>query len=116
VVSFAVSRRSREIGIRIALGARRTEVIWALSKNVTTLMAAALAVGLGLSWMLVRSLGTLVSNLGQAEGVNLTAAPEPDPVALALVGLIMAAVGFTATVFPAWRASGSRPHEVLRDL
>jgi putative ABC transport system permease protein len=116
VVSFAVSRRSREIGIRTALGARRPEVIWTLSKDVTTLMAVALAVGLGLAWLLVGSLGTVVSNLGQAEGVNLTAAPAPDPFAFALVALIMAAVGLAATLVPAWRATGSRPHEVLRDL
>ena len=116
VVSFAVSRRSREIGIRTALGARRTEVIWALSKDVAALMAVALAVGLGLAWLLVRSLGTLVSNLGQAEGVNLTTAPAPDPVAFALVALIMAAVALAATLVPAWRATGSRPHAVLRDL
>lgn len=116
VVSFAVSRRSREIGIRTALGARRTEVIWTLSKDIAALMAVALAVGLGLAWLLVRILGTVVFNLGQAEGVNLNAAPAADPVAFALVALIMGAVGLAATLFPAWRASGSRPHAVLRDL
>jgi putative ABC transport system permease protein len=116
VVSFAVSRRAREIGIRIALGARRTEVIWALSKDAAALMAVALTVGIGLSWLLVRSLGTLVSDLGQAEGVSLNTAPAPDPAAFALVALIMAAVGLVATLFPAWRASGGRPHAVLRDL
>ena len=116
VVSFAVSRRSREIGIRTALGARRTEVIWTLSKDVAALMAVALAVGLGLAWMLVRILGTLVFNLGQAESVNLDAAPAADPVAFMLVALIMAAVGLAATLFPAWRVSCSRPHALLRDL
>jgi ABC-type antimicrobial peptide transport system permease subunit len=116
VVSFAVSRRSREIGIRTALGAQRAEVIWTLSKDVAALMAVALAVGLGLAWLLVRILGTLVSNLGQAESVNLNAAPVADPVAFTLVALIMAAVGLAATLVPAWRASGRRPHAVLRDL
>jgi predicted permease len=116
VVAFTVSRRSREIGIRTALGAQRTKVIWALSKDITALMAGALAVGLCLSWLLVRILGTLVSNLGQAESVNLNAAPTADPMAFAVVALIMAAVGLAATLFPAWHATGSRPHAVLRDL
>jgi predicted permease len=116
VVSFAVSRRSREIGIRTALGAQRAQIIVALSKDVAALMAIALAAGLGLSWLLVRGLGTLVANLGQAEGVNLTAAPAADPVAFALVALIMAGVGLAATLVPAWWATGSRPYAVLRDL
>jgi predicted permease len=116
VVSFAVSRRSREIGIRTALGARRVDVIWTLSKDVAALMAVALAVGLGLTSLLVRFLGTLVSNLGQAEGVNLNAAPAADPVAFVLVALIMAAVGLAAALVPAWRASGRGPHAALRDL
>jgi len=116
VVSFAVSLRSREIGIRTALGARRTEVMWTLSKDVTAMMSVALAVGLGLAWLLVGSIGTLVSNLGQAEGVNLTGAPAADPVAFVLVALIMAGVGLAATLVPAWRATGSRPYAVLRDL
>jgi predicted permease len=116
VVSFAVSRRSREIGIRTALGARRGGVIWTLSKDTAGLMAGSLAVGLGLAWLIVGSLGTLVSNLGQAESVNLNAAPAADPVAFALVALIMLAVGLGATLFPAWRATGSRPQAVLREL
>jgi putative ABC transport system permease protein len=116
VVSYAVSRRSREIGIRTALGAPRPMVIWTLLKDVARLVAVGLTVGLGLAWVAVQSLGTLVSNLGQAESVNLNAAPAPDPVAFALVALVMAVVGLAATVFPAWRATGSRPHAVLRDL
>jgi len=116
VVSFAVSRRSREIGIRTALGAQRTEVIWTLSKDVAGLMAVALAVGLGLAWLLVGILGTVVSNLGQAESVNLNAAPAADPVAFTVVALTMAVVGLVATLVPVWRASGGRPHAVLRDL
>jgi ABC-type antimicrobial peptide transport system permease subunit len=116
VVSFAVSRRSREIGIRTALGARRSGVIWTLSKDTAGLMAGSLAVGLGLAWLIVGSLGTLVSNLGEAESVNLNAAPSADPVAFALVALIMLAVGLLATLLPAWRVTGSRPQAVLREL
>jgi putative ABC transport system permease protein len=116
VVAFAVSRRSREIGIRTALGARRSEVIWTLSRDVATLMAGSLALGLGAAWLLVRSLGGLVSNLGQAEGVNLNAAPDVDPVSFAAVALLMAVVGLTATLVPAWHASGKRPLAALREL
>jgi ABC-type antimicrobial peptide transport system permease subunit len=116
VVSLAVSRRSREIGIRTALGAGRAGVIWSLSKDVAAQMAIGLTVGLGLAWLAVGSLGRVVSNLGQAEGVNLNTTPAPDPLAFALVALVMTGVGLAATFFPAWRASGCRPHAVLRDL
>jgi putative ABC transport system permease protein len=115
VVSFAVSHRSREIAIRTALGARRAGIIWALSKDVATQMAIGLTVGLALAWLAVRSLGTLVSGLGRAEGVNLNTAPAPDAMALSLVALVMAAVAFAAMFLPAWRATGSAPNAVLRE-
>ncbi len=115
VMAFAVSRRRREIGIRTALGARRGTVLRTLSRDVVGMMSASLAVGLGLAWLLVRSLGGMVSSMGEAEGVNLTAAPSVDAGALALVALLMAAVGLTATLLPAWRAAGGSPQDVLRD-
>ncbi len=116
VVSFAVSRRSREIGIRTALGARRAGVIWTLSKGMATQLAIGLAVGLALAWLAVGSLGTVVANLGQAEGVNLNSAPAPDALAFGVVALVMAGVGLAATLLPAWRATRRSPHTVLRDL
>jgi len=116
VVAFAVSRRAREIGIRRALGAQRPSVLWTLSKDVAALMAGALTVGLGLAWLLVGQLATVVANLGEAEGVNLNSAPSADVVAFGLVAGIMGAVALTATLVPAWRASGRTPNEVLREL
>ncbi len=49
VVAFAVSQRSREVGIRMALGARSSQVTWLIAREVTSLMSVAVMIGVGLS-------------------------------------------------------------------
>ncbi len=116
VVSFAVLRRSREIGIRMTLGARPPRVIWVLSKSVAKLLGVGVTLGLALSWLVVLGLGALHSSLDQQESVGLASAPAADPMTFALVMLVMAAVGLAATFFPAWRATRANPLVALRDL
>jgi predicted permease len=103
VMSYTVSRRTREIGIRIALGAERTTVVWMVLREVAFLTVVGIAIGvpgaLGLS-RFVRS---------QLYGI------EPsDPMTLLIAASTLAAVGLFAGYLPARRAAGVQPVRALR--
>ena len=53
MIAFAVSRRSREIGIRMALGARSQQVVWNVARDVAVLIGAGVGVGMVLSVLLI---------------------------------------------------------------
>jgi putative ABC transport system permease protein len=110
VVAFRVSRRSREIGIRMALGARGPQVVWTVTREVASLVAAGTAMGLGLS---VLSIVAFRSLSAPAPGVTLYR-PHTDPLALATIALFMALVGITAASLPTWRATRIDPLKALR--
>jgi hypothetical protein len=110
VVAFRVSRRSREIGIRMALGARGPQVVWTVTREVASLVAAGTAIGLGLS---VLSIVAFRSLSAPAPGVTLYR-PHTDPLALAAIALFMALVGITAASLPTWRATRIDPLKALR--
>ena len=115
VVSFAVSQRSREIGIRMTLGARQARVIWVLSRGVAKLLAVGVILGLALSWLVVRGSALLIASLDEAaDSVNLTAGPTADLMTFVLVMSLMVAVGLAATFFPAWRATRGNPLAAVR--
>jgi predicted permease len=115
VVAFAVSRRTREIGIRMALGAQRTQVTWTVSRNAATLLGVGVVTGLGLSWLSVQWSASMASSLSQGGGVGLFV-PTADPLTFVLVAVLMAAVGLAATFFPARRAARVDPLVALRHL
>jgi predicted permease len=103
VMSYTVSRRTREIGIRIALGAERTTVVWMVLREVTLLTLVGIALGvpgaLGLS-RYVRS---------QLYGI------EPsDPMTLMIAATTLAAVALFAGYLPARRAAAVQPVRALR--
>ena len=103
VMSYTVSRRTREIGIRIALGAERTAVVWLVLREVAFLTVVGIGLGLpgalGLS-QLVRS---------QLFGIEPT-----DPVTLAIAASTLAFVGLLAGYIPARRAASVQPVRALR--
>jgi predicted permease len=103
VVSYAVARRTREVGIRLAVGAQPNAVIRLLMREGTVLVAIGGAVGLVLGIAMARALASLLY------GVALT-----DPLTFIGAPLLLFAVGVLAAFIPARRASRIDPAGVLR--
>jgi predicted permease len=110
VVAFGVSRRSREIGIRMALGARGRQVVWAVAKEVAVLVAVGTGIGLTLSLVAIQALRLVTVS---TPGVSLYR-PAADPAAVVAIAAIMVAVAVTAAYVPARRAAGVDPMATLR--
>ncbi len=103
VMAFVVARRTKELGVRLALGAQRTTVLWLVMKEVLTLMGLGLLIGVPSAI----GLGRFVST--QLYGIQGT-----DPwIATAMV-LVLTAVGISAGLIPAGRASRIDPILALR--
>lgn len=105
VIAYAVVRRSREIGIRIALGARPLDVIRLIAAEGMSVTGFGVVIGLIAAAAAARALGSLMP----LHGVNPT-----DPLTYFLVPTLLAAVAFTAAVAPARRALRLDPNVVLR--
>jgi predicted permease len=103
VMSFFVGRKLREIGIRVALGAGRRNVVWSVLR--IGLALAALGTGLGLLgvWGAASVLQSLLYGVGAT-----------DPLFMALAGAAMGVVAVSATGLPALRASRADPVEVMK--
>jgi predicted permease len=103
VMAYTVARRTREIGVRMALGAFQKDVIWLVMREVLVLVAIGLVAGLGASLALTRFV--------QAQLYGLTA-NDPTTLAVAIAGL--AIVASAAGFIPALRASRVDAMEALR--
>ena len=103
LVSYTVAQRTHEIGIRVALGAGRREVLGMVIAQGMGLVAAGLAVGLALAWAATRLMAD------QLYEVSAT-----DPLTFAGVPLLLAAVALAANWLPAHRATQIDPLEALR--
>jgi putative ABC transport system permease protein len=103
IVSYAVSQRTREIGIRMALGARAIDVLRLVLKNGMTLVVAGVALGIGGALALTRFLTTMLF------GVTPT-----DTLTFVVVSLALVAVALVACLVPARRATKVNPLEALR--
>jgi len=103
VIGYAVRRRTRELGIRVALGAARADVLRLVVGSGMRLAGLGLALGLGAALVLTRFMRSL-----------LFAVSPTDPIALGAVALLLAAVAFVATLLPARRAARVNPTAALR--
>ena len=104
MLAVSVARRTNEIGLRMALGANRVDVLRLVLKEGLTLTAIGLVVGLAGALVLTRSLSTLLF------GVRAT-----DPVSFVAVAVLLLAVGMAASYLPARRATKVDPLVALRN-
>jgi predicted permease len=104
LASYSVSKRLRELGIRIALGAQRKEVLWAALGRPLKLLALGSAAGLFLGLLAARVLAYIVYQ-----------ATPRDPLVLGGVVVAMALLGLLATWIPAQRALSVNPLNLLRE-
>ena len=92
-----------------APGARRTHVVWTVSRNIAALVGVGLSLGLGLAWVSVQGVAAVLTSL-------TLSLPAADVRTFALVTALMAAVGLAAAFFPARRAVQADPLVALRHL
>jgi macrolide transport system ATP-binding/permease protein len=114
VVAFAVARRSREIGIRMALGARSQQVVWSIARGVAALIGVGTGIGLVLLVlvMLVMRAGSGSADIGI--GSLSVYRPSIDPLALLTIAAVTALVGVAAAFVPGRRAALMDPLVALR--
>jgi predicted permease len=103
VMAFMVARRTREIGIRMALGADTGSVVWMVMREVLLLAAIGVAIGLGAAWAATRLIQA------QLFGIQAT-----DLATMAAAALGIAAVAALAGYLPARRATAIDPVRALR--
>jgi len=103
IVSYSVSQRTREIGIRMALGARGVDVLRMVVRNGMTLVVAGVAIGVAGALALTRFLTTMLF------GVTPT-----DTSTFVVVSVVLATVALVACLIPARRATKVNPLEALR--
>jgi predicted permease len=103
VVAFSVTRRTQEIGIRMALGARRRDVLRLLVGEGARLAVFGVAIGIAASFVVTRLLSSLLF------GVSAT-----DPVTFAGVAVLLSLVALLASYIPARRAMSLDPNAALR--
>lgn len=104
VLSYAVTQRSREIGLRMALGASASSVVQLIVGRGLTLTGAGLGIGLALAWALTRAMRNLLY------GVKAS-----DPLTYAGVAALLGTIALVACWIPARRATKIDPIVILRE-
>jgi ABC-type antimicrobial peptide transport system permease subunit len=103
VISFVVANRTREIGIRVALGATRASAIWLILRDTALMLGCGVLIGLPSVWLLGSAIGS------QLFGVEPTDWPT---IAAAAALVVLAALG--ASALPVRRATAIDPIRALR--
>jgi len=103
VIAYSVSQRTREIGIRMALGARRHELTAMFVRHGIVLTSAGAAIGLVVAFVVMRLMSSLLFHVSPA-----------DPLTYLVVSLGLVAIAALASYLPSRRAAAVDPSEALR--
>jgi putative ABC transport system permease protein len=103
VIAYGVRQRTREFGVRMALGAARRTVLWMVLARGASLITAGVAIGTIAALVTTRSLQTLLYGIGAYDAVSFAAALT-----------VLTIAGLLATIVPACRALALEPMTVLR--
>ncbi len=103
VMSYAVSQSTRELGLRMALGAAPSHLLRLVVSRGVSLTAGGVAVGMAAALLLTRLLGYLLYNVSPR-----------DPLTFAMALAVMVVVAMAASLVPAWRATKTNPVRALR--
>lgn len=109
VTAHAVARRTHEIGIRMALGARRADVLWLVLRESGVIVVTGTVAGLAAALLLTRALAAFVDTLAEATHTTMT-----DPLLLAGAPALLAALALAACYLPARRSTRINPVSALR--
>jgi predicted permease len=102
-LAYRVNRRTAEIGVRLALGAQRADVLWMVLRDSLVLVAIGLAAGLPVAWFAARWMSTLLYQLS-----------AHDPLSFVVAAAGVLAVSVAAALVPARRAASVDPTLALR--
>jgi predicted permease len=103
VISYGVARRTKEMGIRMALGAQRNNVVWLVLKESLLLIIIGIAIGLPAAFAATRLIASTLFGLGAT-----------DPATFAVVAMVLTVVAMLACYLPARRATKIDPMIALR--
>ena len=103
VLSYTTSQRTREIGLRSALGATRRDVLALVGEQALRITGVGLAVGLASAFFLSQSMSTLIYGISTRDSISFLVVP-----------LVLIVVSIAACAAPAWRATRIDPLVALR--
>lgn len=102
-MSFVVTQRTQEIGVRLALGATRSAAVWLIIRDASIMIGAGTLIALPAAWALRRLVEAELFGVGAFDGPTI-----------ALACGVLALVALGAAMLPAWRAASVSPTEALR--
>jgi predicted permease len=103
LLAYVVSQRTREMGVRFALGAARGDVMWLVMRQAGILVVSGIVIGLALAWSSDKLVRTYIFGVSPHDGWTLAA-----------VAITLIVAGAAAAYLPALRAAGVDPVEALR--
>jgi ABC-type antimicrobial peptide transport system permease subunit len=102
-MAYSAARRAREIGIRIAMGAKRGAVLWMVLRGSLLLVIGGLAVGVPVSMVAARKVAPVLFSIRPGDSLTFVS-----------TAIVLLAVGLAAAWVPARRAASLEPMRVLR--